>query len=222
MSGSSFTYPLADLEYLVVRQEFLNGALAVVGDTGYPARARGAAEQSARSAADTATEEGRHSVHAVVRIVDLDFVDQRPRSWLWVSETSYGGSTWLNEMQSGSSFAGIDDGPDQAEAAAAHFLRRRLAELAPDADDIEMDDDWWRVSVWDAARVDETEHAAAGGRIADRAQLLATPEKLAWLSSILRTDHVHADAVATATPRQVTRIMSDALSHRGSREGPAR
>jgi hypothetical protein len=110
--------------------------------------------------------------------------------------------------------AGLDDGPEQADAAAAFFLHRRLGELAPEADDIEMDDDWWRISVWHAGRIDETRFPAAGGRIADRAELLSTPEKLAWLGSILRTDHIHADAVATATPRQVSEIMSQALSSR--------
>jgi hypothetical protein len=214
VSGSRFTGPLADLEYLVVRQDLRTGDLTVVGDTGYPARARTAAEEAARDAAAAAKDQGQSAVHAVVRIADPDFVDQLPESWLWVSETSYGGTSWSNESMGGASFAGLEDGPEQAEAAAAFFLRRRLAQLAPDADDIEMDDDWWRVSVWHAVRLDETDHPAAGGRIADRAELLATPEKLAWLGSILRTDHVHADAVATATPRQVSRILSEAFSSR--------
>jgi hypothetical protein len=36
-----------------------------------------------------------------------------------------------------------------------------------------------------------TQHPAEGGRIADRGELLGTPEKLAWLGTILRTECVH-------------------------------
>jgi hypothetical protein len=215
VSESRFTGPLADLEYLVVRQDLRTGDLGVVGDTGYPAHARTAAEQAARDAADTAKDHGQSVAHAVVRITDPDFVDPHPQSWLWVSETSYGGTSWMNESMSGASFAGLEDGPEHADAAAAYFLRRRLGVLAPDIDDLQIDDDdWWRVSVWHAGRLDEADHSAVGGRIADRAELLATPEKLAWLGSILRTDHIPPDAVATATPRQVARIMTETLSSR--------
>jgi hypothetical protein len=207
---------VAGLEYLVLRRSLVGGAISLVGDTGYPAGDRGAAEQAALTAAAAAEQQGEASVHMVVRISEsypTDLTGLVSSSWLWVSETSYRGETWSSEIKDGRmSFAGLEQGPANPDAAAQLFLHRRLEQLAPDADEYDHDDDWWRVSVWQASRLDGTPNPAEGGRIADRAELLETPEKLAWLGNVLRAECVHPDAVATATPRQVSRVITQALA----------
>jgi len=92
----------------------------------------------------------------------------------------------------------------QSDKAARHFLDRRLAQLAGEADEYDVEDSWLRVTIWHAHRTGESNRN--GSRLAERAAERTT--SLAPLCHLLQVENLDPNAVAVATPRQVNHAAS--------------
>lgn len=198
-----------DVVGLVLRRDGISGSLAVAGDVGgYRHGEQDRAVRDAVDASQLATELGRPVTYSVLRITAVDAAWSWPERWLWSAEMSYSCESWTQADVGGVVSAGVTEGPDDADAAARMLLQNHLARLGALDDDYNVEDDWWRLSIWRGGRLDETQGPLRQQRLQERADGMPQ-EHLYSFTRQLRADHCHPDAVAVATPRQGAHMMAD-------------